>query len=104
MNCGILQFRSNLREIQIVFPDHLFTYLELNPADILTGRDLQILMEQRSQIAGTDIHLPCHKRYRQFLPDMGRNVLLGLADDLIFSMDGIGSLKLAASGRNRFPQ
>ena len=47
MNSGILQFRCDLRKIQIVFPDHLLAFLELDPADILAGRYLQILVEQR---------------------------------------------------------
>ena len=104
MNCGILQLCCNFRKVQIVFPDHLLALLELDAADIFAGRDLQILVEQSRQIAGAHVHLPGYQRHRQLLPDVRGNILLSLPDALIFGMDGMGGLQLAASGRCAFPQ
>ena len=104
MHRGILQLGSDLGEVQIVFPDHLLALLELDTADIFAGRDLQILMEQSGQITGAHIHLPGNQRYGQFFPDVRGNILLCLADNLIFRVDGIGGLELAHFGRDRFPQ
>ena len=101
---GILQFRGDLCKIQIVFPNHLLALLELDAADVFAGRYLQILVEQSRQIAGAHIHLPGNQRHGQFFPDMGRNILLSLADDLILRMDGIGGLEFAALGGCGLPQ
>ena len=89
MHGGILQHLGDLRKVQVVFPDQLLALLELDAADVLTGGDLQILVEERSQVAGAHIHLPGHHRNRQFLPDVGRDILLGLADDGVFIVDGV---------------
>ena len=40
MHGRILQRLGDLREIHMVFPDHLLALLQFCPADILTGRDL----------------------------------------------------------------
>ena len=89
----ILQGRGDLREIHRIFPNHLLALLQLNTADIFTGRDLQVLVEQRRQVAGADVHHPCHGGNGQLLPNMGADILLGTANDLIFRMDGIGGLQ-----------
>ena len=94
MDSGILQSCSDFGKIQIVLPDHLLAFLEFDPADILTGGNLQILMEQRRQITGADVHHPGHQGNRKLLPDMGADILLGLADNFILTVDGIGSLQL----------
>ena len=104
MNRGILQFCSDLREIQVVFPDHLLALLELDAADVFTGRNLQILVEQSCQIAGAHVYLPGYQRNGQLLPYVGGNVLLSLADNFILGMDRIGGLKLTTLGCCRFPQ
>ena len=44
---GILQCCRDLRKVPVALPDHLLALLELNAADILAGRDLQMLVEQR---------------------------------------------------------
>ena len=43
MDRGILEGRSNLCEVQIIFTDHLLTLLELDPADVLTGEICRFL-------------------------------------------------------------
>ena len=63
MHRGILQLGGNFRKVQVIFPDHLLALLKLDPADIFAGGDLQILVEQRRQIAGADIHLPGNQRH-----------------------------------------
>ena len=104
MHCGILQGCGDLGEVQIVFPNHLLALLELDASDILAGGDLHIFVEQRRQIAGADIHLPGNQGHRQLLPDVGGDILLRSADDLILAVDGIGGLELDAAGRLRLPQ
>ena len=104
VNCGILQFCRDLRKVQVVFPDHLLALLELDPADILAGRDLQILVEQGRQIAGAHIHLPGHQRHGQLFPDVRGDILLGLPDDLILAVDRVGGLQLAGPGFLILPQ
>ena len=83
MNRGILQFGCDLGEVQIVFPDHLLALLELDPADVFAGGDLEVLVEESRQVAGAHIHFGGHHGHRQLLPDMGRDELLGLADNFI---------------------
>ena len=91
MNGGILQGLGNFRQIHIALPDHLFALLQLDPADILAGRDLQVLMKQRSQITGADFGVLCHQRHTQPALDMGADVLLRAADDLIFVGNAVGT-------------
>ena len=86
MDGGILQRFRDFREIHIPFPDHLLALLQLDPADVLAGRDLQVLMEQRRQIAGADLHRGRYRRHRQLIRHVQANVLLGTANDLIFSV------------------
>ena len=61
-------------------------------------------MEQGRQIAGAHVHLPGHQRHGQLLPDVGGNEDLGLADDLILGMYGVGSLEFSAGGGLALPQ
>ena len=104
MHGGILKFRGDFREIQVVFPNHLLAFLKLNPADIFAGGNLQILVEQSRQIAGAHVHLPGNQRYGQLLSDVGGDELLSLADDLVFRVHRVGGLQLAAGGGGGFPQ
>ena len=82
MHRRILQLGGNLGKIQVVLPNHLLALLQLDAADVLAGRDLQILMEECRQVAGADIHLSGNQRHRQLLTDVGGNKLLGLTDIL----------------------
>ena len=45
-----------------------------------------------------------HQRHRQLLPNVGADILLGLADDLIFTVHGVGGLQLSGSGLLILPQ
>ena len=104
MDSGIVKGCGDLCKIQIVFPDHLFTFLELDSPDILTGRNLQIFMEQGRQVAGADIHHPGNQGYRQFFPDMGADELLSLTNNLIITVNRIGCLQFITGWRTGFPQ
>lgn len=84
MDGRIMKSGGNFRKVHVALPDQLLALLDLDPSDILTGRDLQVLMEQGSHIAGADIYHPRHVGYRQFFPDMGADILLCPADDLVF--------------------
>ena len=95
---GVLQGSGDFREIQLVFPDHLLALLQLDAADILAGRNLEILVKQCRQLAGTAIPLPRHQRHRQLLPDMTANVYLRLPDDFVFAVDGVGCLEFSRLG------
>ena len=65
MHCGVLQIFCDLREVHLSFPDQLFASVQLDPAHILTGRQMQMLMKQRRQVAGADTDSLCHQRNRQ---------------------------------------
>ena len=104
MDGGILQGGGDLREVQIVLPDHLLGLLELDPAHILAGGDLQVLAEQGGQIAGGHIHMAGNQRHRQLFPDMLGDELLGPADDLIFGIDRIGGTQTGTRRADLLPQ
>ena len=101
---GILQCGSNFRKVQVVLPDHLLALLELDAADVFAGGNLQILLEQHRQIAGADIHLLGNQPNGELFPDVGGNILLGVADNFVFGVDGVGALELAAGGAYGFPE
>ena len=103
MDGGVLQGGSDLREVQIVFPDHLLALLKLDSADVFSRGDLQIFVEQHRQVAGTHPHLTGHQGNGELFPDVGGDILLGLADDLILILHHIGVFNLAAGGLNGFP-
>ena len=84
MHRGILQRGGDLREVHAAAADHLLAFLQLDAANVFAGRDLQVFVEQSRQVAGAHIHHLRHQRHRQFFPDMGADILLGTANDLIF--------------------
>ena len=45
MHRRILQRCRDFRKVQVAFPDHLPAFLELDAANIFTGRNLQIFPE-----------------------------------------------------------
>ena len=101
---GILQRRGDFGKVQVVFPDHLLALLELDTADVFTGGDLQVFLEQHRQVAGADVHLLGNEPNGEFLPDVCGDILLGVADDLVLTVDGVGALELGAGGGLNFPQ
>ena len=104
MDGGILQGGSDFGEVQVVLPNHLLTLLKLDAADVLAGGDLQIFLEQHRQIAGAYVYLLGDEPHGQLLPDMGGDILLGVADDLVLTVDRVGALELYAGGGLGFPQ
>ena len=84
MDGGVVQGLGDLGKVQIAFPDHLLAFLQPDATDILTGRDLQVLLKQGGQIAGADIRMLRYQRYGQLFTDILGNILLGLADNGIF--------------------
>ena len=99
-----MQDGGDLGEVQIVLPDHLLALLELDPADVFAGGDLQILVEEHRQIAGADTHLVGHHGDGQLFPDVPSHILLGQTDDLVFVLDDVGILHLTAGRGLGLPQ
>ena len=87
MHRGIVELGGDLREVQVVFPDHLLALLKLDPADVFAGGNLQVLVEQRREIAGADVHLPGDQRHRQLFPDVSADKLLRLTAELMLVID-----------------
>ena len=96
MDSGILQRRGNLSEIQVVFSNHLFALLELDPSDVFSGRNLKILVEQNREVAGAHAYLTRHHWYGKFLADMSGDILLCLTNDFILILNHIRIFDLAS--------
>ena len=87
MHRGILQALRNFRKIHLAFPDQLLAFSQLNPADILTGGNGQMLLKQRRQIAGADTYPLRHNRHSQFFRHMTLHILLCPADGGVLPAD-----------------
>ena len=86
MHCGVLECGGDLGEIHGVLPDHLLAFLQFDATNVFAGGDLQVLVEQRSEIAGTHIHLLRNQGHRKLLPHVRADILLRPPNDLVFIM------------------
>ena len=94
VDCGIVERRRDLREIQPTLAYEVLALLELDAADVFAGGDVHLAVEERRQMRGADAGLARDALDAHLVINVRGDVLQRAADDQVLVALGDGRFQL----------